>query len=224
MRVLVVEDEVRLARGLRIGLEREGSAVDVAVDGPEGVWFARENQYDVILLDLMLPVLNGHQVCQQLREDGNWTPILMLTARDGDLDQIEGLDAGADDYVAKPFNFEVLLARMRSLVRRGVTERPTRLVAGELTLDPASRTVDRAGEPIDLTAREFALLEFLMRQHGAVATKRQIMSNLWDFDFEGDSNTVEVFIARLRKKVDKPFGTDDIQTARGIGYRIRSDT
>ena len=223
MRVLVVEDEVRLARGLRIGLEREGLAVDVAVDGPEGLWFSRENPYDVILLDVMLPGLSGHQVCRQLREEGNWTPVLMLTARDSEGDQVEGLDSGADDYVLKPFNFTVLLARMRSLVRRGATERPTRLVLGDLTLDPATRTVDRAGQAISLTAREFALLEFLMRQQGAVATKRQIMANVWDFDFEGESNAVEVFVARLRKKVDKPFGTEYIQTARGVGYRIRTE-
>ncbi len=222
MRVLVVEDEPRLARGLRTGLEAEGLAVDVAGDGGEGLWYAQENSYDIILLDIMLPVMNGYQVCQQLRDEGDWTPILMLTAKDGDWDQIEGLDSGADDYVLKPFSFDVLLARLRSLVRRGATERPVSLTVGDLVLDPARRTVTRAETAIDLTAREFSLLQFLMRHPGDLVTKQQIMQNVWDFDFDGDSNVVEVYIGRLRRKVDKPFGREDIETLRGSGYRLRA--
>ncbi len=221
MRVLVVEDEPRLARGLQTGLEAEGYAVDVAHDGLDGLWFARENDYDVILLDIMLPKLNGYKVCQTLREEKDWTPILMLTAKDGEWDQIEAFDTGADDYVMKPFSFGVVLARMRSLVRRGVAERPVNLVMGDLVLDPARKYVTRADESIDLTAREFALLEYLMRQRGNVVTKQQIMANVWNFDFEGDSNIVEVYVGRLRRKIDKPFGRDDIETLRGTGYRMR---
>jgi two-component system OmpR family response regulator len=221
MRVLVVEDEPTLARGLQTGLEAEGYAVDVANDGLDGLWFARENEYDVILLDIMLPGLNGYKVCQTLREEKDWTPILMLTAKDGEWDQIEAFDTGADDYVMKPFSFGVVLARMRSLVRRGVPERPVNLVIGDLELDPARKHVTRAGQSVDLTAREFALLEYLMRQRGNVVTKQQIMANVWNFDFEGDSNIVEVYVGRLRRKIDKPFGREDIETLRGTGYRMR---
>jgi two-component system OmpR family response regulator len=222
VRILVVEDEPRLAGSLRAGLEAEGFAVDVAPDGGEALWFASENAYDVVLLDLMLPVMNGYQVCAQLRADGNWTPILMLTAKDGEWDQVEALDTGADDYVTKPFSFDVLLARIRSLVRRGVTERPVRIAVGDLVLDPATKSVTRAGDEVRLTARELALLEFLMRRSGDVVTKQQIMANVWDYDFEGDPNIVEVYVGRLRRKVDKPFGRDDIETLRGSGYRLRA--
>lgn len=222
MRVLVVEDEARLADGLRRGLEGEGFAVDIAPDGGEGLWYARENTYDVILLDIMLPVLNGYKVCQQLREEGNWTPVLMLTAKDGDWDQIEGLDTGADDYVLKPFSFDVVLARMRSLIRRGVSERPVKLSCGDLVMDPAGKTVMRGTDRIDLTAREFSLLEFLMRHPGVVMSKRQIMANVWDFEFEADSNIVEVYVARVRRKIDRPFGTENLETHRGSGYAMRS--
>ena len=221
MKVLVVEDEPTLARGLQTGLEAEGYAVDVANDGLDGLWFARENEYDVILLDIMLPGLNGYKVCQTLREEKDWTPILMLTAKDGEWDQIEAFDTGADDYVMKPFSFGVVLARMRSLVRRGVSERPVNLEIGDLELDPARKHVTRAGQVVDLTAREFALLEYLMRQRGNVVTKQQIMANVWNFDFEGDSNIVEVYVGRLRRKIDKPFGREDIETLRGTGYRMR---
>jgi DNA-binding response OmpR family regulator len=196
MRVLVVEDEARLAASLRTGLEAEGFAVDVAPDGGEALWFARENEYDAILLDIMLPVLNGYQVCATLRAEKNWTPILMLTAKDGELDQVEALDTGADDYVTKPFSFEVLLARLRSLLRRGTRERPTQLAVGDLVLDPASRRVSRGDVPLTLTSRELSLLEFLMRRQGDVVTKAQILANVWDFNFEGDPNIVEVYIAR----------------------------
>ena len=220
MRVLVVEDEPRLAGALRDGLQREGFAVDVAPDGGEALWYARENPYDVILLDIMLPVVNGYKVCQTLREEGNWTPIVMLTAKDGEWDQVEALDTGADDYITKPFSFQVLLARIRSLLRRGVTERPVKIAVGDLVLDPASKDVTRGGEKVRLSARELSLLEFLMRNAGVVVNKQQILANVWDYDFEGDPNIVEVYIARLRRKVDKPFERTDIETLRGTGYRL----
>jgi two-component system, OmpR family, response regulator len=223
MRVLVVEDEVRLAKALESGLEAEGFAVDVAHDGEDGLWFARENSYDVILLDIMLPRLNGYVVCRTLRAEKIWTPIIMLTAKDGDWDQIEALDTGADDYVMKPFSFDVVLARLRALVRRGAAERPVNLTVGDLVLDPARKLVTRAGEDVELTSREFALLEYLMRQRGNVVTKQQIMGNVWDFDFEGDSNVVEVYVARLRRKIDRPFGRESIDTLRGTGYRMRAE-
>jgi two-component system OmpR family response regulator len=223
MRVLVVEDEARLAASLRTGLEAEGFAVDVAPDGGEALWFARENDYDAILLDIMLPVLNGYQVCATLRAEKNWTPILMLTAKDGELDQVEALDTGADDYVTKPFSFEVLLARLRSLLRRGTRERPTQLSVGDLVLDPASRRVCRGDVPLTLTSRELSLLEFLMRRQGDVVTKAQILANVWDFNFEGDPNIVEVYIARLRRKIDKPFDRLTIETLRGSGYRLAEE-
>ena len=224
MRVLVVEDETRLAASLRAGFEAEGFAVDVAPDGGEALWYAAENEYDVMLLDIMLPVVNGYKVCERLRADGNWTPIIMLTAKDGEWDQVEALDTGADDYVTKPFSFDVLLARVRSLLRRGVTERPVTIRVGDLALDPASKKVTRGDEVIRLTSRELALMEFLMRRAGDVVTKQQILGNVWDFDFEGDPNIVEVYIARLRRKVDRPYGREDIETLRGSGYRLRSES
>jgi two-component system OmpR family response regulator len=221
VRVLVVEDELRLAASLRTGLEAEGFAVDVAPDGAEGLWLAREHAYDAILLDLMLPVMDGYQVCRSLRHEGIWTPVLMLTAMDDELDQVEGLDSGADDYVLKPFSFQVLLARLRALVRRGVTERPALVEVGDLVLDPARRQVTRGGVPLPLTARELSLLELLMRRGGDVVTKQQILENVWDFGFEGDPNIIEVYVARLRRKIDRPFGRADIETLRGSGYRLR---
>ncbi|MBO9524376.1 MAG: response regulator transcription factor [Nocardioidaceae bacterium] len=219
MRILVVEDERRLASSLRTGLEAEGFAVDVAYDGGEGLWYARENSYDAILLDIMLPVLNGYKVCETLRSEQNWTPILMLTAKDGDWDQVEALDTGADDYVTKPFSFQVLLARLRSLLRRGVVERPTRLRVGEVELDPAAKQVFLDGDEVGLTAREFAMLHFLMRRAGAVVTKAEILENVWDYGFEGDPNIVEVYVARLRRKV----GRDLVETMRGLGYRVGAE-
>jgi DNA-binding response OmpR family regulator len=221
MRILVVEDEKRLASSLRTGLEAEGFAVDTAHDGQEGLWYARENEYDAILLDIMLPGLNGYKVCETLRAEQNWTPILMLTAKAGEWDQIEALDTGADDYVTKPFSFQVLLARLRSLLRRGATERPAKLVVGDLELDPATKVVTRAGEEISLTSRELSLLEFLMRRRGEVVTKSDILGHVWDYAFEGDPNIVEVYVGRLRRKVDRPFGRSDIETLRGSGYRLR---
>jgi two-component system OmpR family response regulator len=220
MRVLVVEDGSRLAASLRTGLEAEGFAVDVAPDGGEALWLARETEYDAILLDIMLPVLNGYKVCETLRAEGNWTPILMLTAKDGDWDQVEALDTGADDYVTKPFSFDVLLARLRSLLRRGRHERPAQLVAGDLMLDPATRRVSRGQAGLSLTSRETSLLEFLMRRKGDVVTRQQILSHVWDYGFDGDPNIIEVYIARLRRKIDKPFGKLTIQTVRGSGYRL----
>lgn len=220
MRVLVVEDEPRLAASLAAGLVGEGHAVDVAADGAEALWFADEHDYDVVVLDLMLPVLNGIEVCRRLRERGDWTPVLMLTARDGAADMVEGLDVGADDYVTKPFAFDVLLARLRSLARRRVTERPTVLAVGDLELDPASRQVRRGGTAIEVTTREFALLELLMRNAGLVLSKSQVLGALWGFDFDGDPNVVEVYVGRLRRKVDRPFGTQSIRTVRGAGYLL----
>jgi DNA-binding response OmpR family regulator len=221
MRILVVEDAKRLASSLRTGLEAEGFAVDTAYDGTEGLWYAREHAYDAILLDIMLPGLNGYKVCETLRAEQNWTPILMLTAKDGDLDQVEALDTGADDYVTKPFSFQVLLARVRSLLRRGRPERPALLTVGDLVLDPASHAVTRAGTELSLTSRELSLLEFLMRRAGEVVTKADILGHVWDYAFEGDPNIIEVYVGRLRRKVDRPFGRADIETLRGSGYRLR---
>ena len=223
MRVLVVEDERRLATSLRTGLEAEGFAVDVAPDGGQALWYARENEYDAILLDIMLPVLNGYKVCETLRDEQNWTPILMLTAKDGEWDQVEALDTGADDYVTKPFSFDVLLARLRSLLRRGRHERPTSLSAGDLVLDPATHRASRGDAVLPLTAREMSLLEFLLRRKGEVVTKQQILAHVWDFTFEGDPNIVEVYVARLRRKIDRPFGRDSIATVRGAGYRLNDE-
>jgi DNA-binding response OmpR family regulator len=220
MRVLVVEDESRLAASLKKGFEDEGFAVDVAPDGAEALWLAAEQAYDVVLLDVMLPGVNGYEVCRRLRAREDWTPILMLTARDEDSDQVTGLDLGADDYVTKPFSFEVLLARMRSLVRRGPTERPVALTVGDLTYDPAAKSVTRAGVPIELTSRELSLMAVLMRNAGTVLDKAEILAQVWDFAFEGDPNIVEVYIARLCRKVDRPFGRNDIETLRGLGYRL----
>ncbi len=223
MRVLVVDDERRLATSLKAGLEAEGFAVDVAHDGTDGLWLARENQYDAILLDLMLPGINGYKVCATLRAEKNWTPILMLTAKDGEWDQVEGLDTGADDYLTKPFSFPVLVARLRAVARRGARERPTLLEAGDLRLDPGARRAWRGDVELELTAREFSLLAFLVRHRGDVASKGDILRAVWDFDFEGDPNIVEVYIRHLRNKIDRPFGRDAIQTLRGAGYRLRSD-
>ncbi|MDT9594591.1 response regulator transcription factor [Nocardioides zeae] len=223
MRVLVVDDERRLARSLELGLEAEGMAVDVAHDGTDGLWMARENTYDAIVLDLMLPGINGYRVCATLREEGNWTPVLMLTAKDGEWDQVEGLDTGADDYLTKPFSFPVLVARLRAVARRGARERPTVLEAGDLRLDPAARRTWRGDDEITLTSREFSMLAFLMRHKGDVVSKRQVLEAVWDDDFEGDPNIVEVYVRHLRNKLDRPYDRAAIQTIRGAGYRLSSD-
>ena len=223
MRVLVVDDEKRLARSLRVGLAAEGFAVDVAHDGTDGLWLARENDYDAIVLDLMLPGINGYQVCATLRAEQDWTPIVMLTAKDGEWDQVEGLDTGADDYLTKPYSFPVLVARLRAVARRGARERPTLLRAGDIRLDPAARRVWRGDTEIELTAREFSLLAFLARHPGDVVSKRQILDAVWDADFQGDPNIVEVYVRHLRNKIDRPYGREAIQTLRGAGYRLASN-
>jgi two-component system OmpR family response regulator len=226
MRVLVVEDEVGLAETLRDGLTGAGFVVDVVHDGVDGVWQATEmphGAYDVIVLDIMLPGLSGYEVCRQLRARQVWTPILMLTAKDGEYDQADAFDLGADDYLTKPFSFVVLIARLRALIRRGAPERPAVLAAGDLSLDPAERRVFRGEEPIAVTPREFAMLEFLMRHRGEAMTKRAILENVWDAHFAGDPNIVEVYIGYLRKKIDHPFDRASIETVRGAGYRLAAD-
>jgi two-component system, OmpR family, response regulator len=223
MRVLVVEDERRLAAGLRTGLTAEGFAVDVALDGLEGLAMARERPHDLIVLDVMLPGMDGHQLCRTLRAEQIWTPILMLTAKVGEHHEVESLDAGADDYLAKPFSYAVLLARLRALLRRGVSERPTVLTAGDLSLDPATRRVRRGDTEVVMTARELSLLEFLLRRAGEVVSKRDILDHVWDVDFDGDPNIVEVYVRHLRNKLDRPFGRRSIQTLRGSGYRLVPD-
>ena len=220
MRVLVVEDERRLADGVRRGLEAEGFAVDVAATGTDVLWMAQENSYSIILLDIMLPGISGYRICETLRAEGNWTPILMLTAKDGEWDQVEALDTGADDYLSKPFSFAILLARIRALLRRGAAERPAVLEAGDIRLDPATRRVSRGDTVIDVTAREFAVLEYLLRHRGQVVSKREVLDGVWDTDFEGDPNIVEVYIGHLRNKLDRPFDRASIETLRGAGYRL----
>jgi two-component system, OmpR family, response regulator len=223
VRVLVVEDEKRLAAGLKEGLEAEGFATDVALNGTDGLWMAREHPFDAIVLDIMLPGINGYRVCATLREEGIWTPILMLTAKDGDLDQAEALDTGADDYVTKPFSHVVLVARLRALIRRGAGERPAVLEAGDLRFDPGARRTWRGDVDVELTAREMALLEFLLRRKGDVVSKTDIVEHVWDYDFEGDLNIVEVYVRHLRNKLDRPFGRTAIETVRGAGYRLDPD-
>ncbi|QYG91357.1 response regulator transcription factor [Iamia sp. SCSIO 61187] len=223
MRVLVVEDEVALAASLARGLEADGFAVDVAHDGVDGLWRAQEVAYDAIVLDLMLPGMNGFQVCRRLREAEVWTPILILTAKDGELDETEALDTGADDYLTKPFSHLVLVARLRALLRRGAPPRPAVLAVGDLRLDPAGRRCWRGEVEIALTAREMAVLEHLVRHAGEVVSKRDVLDHVWDDDFEGDPNIVEVYVRYLRKKVDIPFGRAAIETVRGSGYRFAAD-
>lgn len=223
MRLLVVEDEAPMAESLRRGLEAEGFAVDVANDGVDGLHLAREVDYDAIVLDLMLPGLNGYRICRALREEENWTPILMLTAKDGELDEAEGLETGADDYLTKPFSFVVLVARLRALLRRAEASQPARFRAGDLSIDANARTVNRGDVAIDLTAREFAVLEQLMRSAGEVVSKQDIVEHVWDLHFDGDLNIVEVYVRSLRKKIDEPFDRQSIETVRGAGYRLRAD-
>jgi two-component system OmpR family response regulator len=218
--VLVVEDEVRLAENLRRGLSAEGFVVDVVHDGAEGLFNAEVNAYDVVVLDIMLPSLNGYDVCRGMREAGIWTPVLMLTAKDGEYDQADAFDLGADDYLTKPFSFLVLVARLRALVRRGAPVRPVVLAAGDLTLDPASRRVRRGDQEIALTPREFGLLHFLLRHRGDVVSKTGILSAVWDANYDGDENVVEVYIGYLRRKIDQPFRRHAIETVRGMGYRL----
>jgi DNA-binding response OmpR family regulator len=223
VKVLVVEDEARLAQALRRGLQAEGFTVDLAHDGEDGLHLALEGDYSAIVLDVMLPRLSGYRVCQRLRAAENWVPVLMLSAKDGEYDEADGLDIGADDYLTKPFSYVVLVAHLRALLRRGAPDRPAVLAAGDLTLDPATRAVHRDNTEISLTPREFALLEFLMRRRGEVVAKTQIMSNVWDSAYNGDPNVVEVYVGYLRRKVDAPFGRRAIETVRGAGYRLAAD-
>jgi two-component system OmpR family response regulator len=222
MRVLLVEDEVGLADAITRGLAAEGFEVDAVHDGLEGLWRAREHRYAAVILDIMLPGMNGYQICRTLRDEGVWTPILMLTAKDGEWDEAEALDTGADDFLSKPFSFVVLLARLRALFRRGAPPRPAILEVGPLRLDPGTRRLEREGRTIKLTAREFALLEYLMRRDGNVASKQDILDHVWGMDFGGDPNVVEVYIGYLRRKIDQPFDSHLIRTIRGMGYRLSS--
>ncbi|MBI2246089.1 MAG: response regulator transcription factor [Nocardioides sp.] len=220
MRVLMVEDEVRLAQTVSRGLRAEGFVVDTVHDGAEGLAEAQVRDYDVIVLDIMLPSMNGYDVCRGLRNAGVWVPILMLTAKDGEYDEADAFDLGADDYLTKPFSFVVLVARLRALVRRGAPERPSVLAVGDLNLDPSTRMVRRGGTEIALTPREFGLLHFLMRHPGEVLSKTAIVQSVWDMNYDGDENVVEVYVGYLRRKIDQPFGTTTIQTLRGAGYRL----
>jgi two-component system OmpR family response regulator len=216
MRILLVDDEERFATAVRQGLEAEGLAVDLAHDGNEGLWMARSNDYDAIVLDILLPGLNGYRICAELRDGGNWTPILMLTALDEDLDEAEALDTGADDYLSKPFSFVVLVARLRALLRRGAAPRPAVLQVGDLWLDPAAHRCWRAGQEVELTTKQFALLECFMRYQGQVLSKTALREHVWDYAFADSSNIIEVYVGQLRKKL----GVARIQTIRGAGYRL----
>ena len=221
MRILVVEDEKKIASALKRGLTAEGFAVDVANDGVDGLSKATEIDYDIIVLDILLPLLNGFAVCAKLRERGIWTPILMLTAKLGEYDEAEALDTGADDYLTKPFSFIVLVAHIRALLRRNVQADPTiSYRVGSLSLDPRLHQVNRDGTLINLTAREFSVLEYLMRFSDRVVTKREILDQIWDIDYDGDPNIVEVFVRRIRLKIDSPFSSKSIETVRGVGYRL----
>ena len=219
MRVLIIEDEELIASSLQQGLRRDGYVADVTGDGREGLWMATENDYDVIILDILLPGMNGYKLLAELRGSSIWTPVLMLTAKRGDYDQTDALDGGADDFLSKPFSYDVLKARLRALMRRGRVPRPSILQAGDLTLDPAHRECSVAGTPVGLTKTEFSLLEYLLRLDGQVATKQELLDHVWDTGFDRDSKVVDVYIGYLRRKVDTPFHRTSIQTVRGVGYR-----
>jgi len=223
VRVLVVEDEVKLAGLIRRGLREEGMAADVAVRGEDALWMAGATEYDAIVMDVMLPGIDGFETCRRLREQGVWASVLMLTARDAVEDRVAGLDGGADDYLTKPFSFAELLARLRALARRGSVERPTVIELGDLRLDPASRRVWRGEADISLSAKEFALLETFMRRPGEVLDRLQLLEHAWDYEYENRSNVVDVYVRYLREKVDRPFGVQSIETVRGAGYRLRAD-
>jgi two-component system OmpR family response regulator len=218
MRLLIAEDDAKLARALARGLRAEGYAVDVAPSGDEALQQARVYDYDAVVLDVMLPGPDGMTVCRTLREEGRWSPVLMLTARDGVGDRIRGLDVGADDYLVKPFDFGELVARLRALLRRGAPERPAVLTVGDLAVDPATRTVTRAGRLVDLTAREYGVLEFLARRAGDVVTRTELLDHVWDQNYEGSTNVVDVYVGYLRRKLEEPFGRRLIRTVRGAGY------
>ena len=223
MRVLIVEDELKMASLVRRGLVEEGHAADVAVRGEHELWMEGAHPDDEIVLDVVLPGLNGFETCRRLRQAGVWTPVLMLTARDAVDDRVSGLDAGADDYLTKPFSFAELLARLRALARRGGVERPTALEVGDLKLDPAARRAWRRGQEVELSPKEFALLETFMRRPGHVLTRLQLLEHAWDFAYENRSNVIDVYVRYLREKIDRPFGTGSIETVRGVGYRLRAD-
>ena len=220
MKLLLVEDDRKIAVAVKRGLGAEGFTVEIVANGTDGLWQATEGAYDLIILDIMLPGRNGYQICADLRDAGIWTPILMLTAKDGDLDEAEALDTGADDYLTKPFSFPVLVARVRALLRRTTGRNPIPLDVGDLHLDPGERRVRRGENEVGLTAREFDVLEFLTRRAGQVLAKDEILAGVWEYDFDGDPNIVEVYIGRLRRKIDEPFGQHSIETVRGAGYRI----
>ena len=223
MRLLVVEDELKMAGLLVRGLREDGHAVDVARTGDDALWMGQAVEYDAVVLDLMLPGLDGMSVCRAWRENGVWTPVLMLTARAGVEDRVAGLDAGADDYLPKPFSFAELNARLRALARRGVSERPAVVEVGDLRLDPATRQVWRGAVEIQLSTKEFALLDTLMRRAGLVLSRLQLLEHAWDYAYENRSNVVDVYIRYLREKIDRPFGRESIETVRGAGYRLRKD-
>jgi two-component system OmpR family response regulator len=223
VKILLVEDDKKIATSVKRGLEAEDFTVDVALNGTDGLWLANEGTYDLIILDIMLPGRNGYQICADLREAGDWTPILMLTAKDGDLDEAEALDTGADDYLTKPFSFAVLVARIRALLRRASGRDPAPVEAGDLRIDPGQRRAWRGEVEIELTSRQFDVLEFLVRRAGQVLSKLDILDGVWEYAFEGDPNIVEVYVRRLRTGIDEPFGRHAIETVRGAGYRLRSD-
>jgi two-component system OmpR family response regulator len=223
MRVLVVEDELKMASLLRRGLTEEGYAVDIARTGDDALWMAGAAEYDAVVLDLMLPGLDGLEVCRRLRDEGVWAPVLMLTARDAVEDRVAGLDAGADDYLPKPFSFAELLARLRALTRRGGAERPAVLEVGDLRLDPATRQVWRGEAEVGLSGKEFAILETFMRRPGQVLSRYQLLEHAWDYGYENRSNVVDVYVRYLRDKIDRPFERDSLETVRGVGYRLRTD-
>jgi len=223
VRVLIVEDEVKMASLIRRGLREEELAADVAIRGEDALWMAQATDYDAIVLDVMLPGIDGFATCRRLREDGIWAPVLMLTARDGVEDRVAGLDGGADDYLTKPFSFAQLLARLRALARRGPTERPTVLEVGDLRLDPASRRVWRGDSEIELSAKEFALLEIFMRRPGEVLSRLHLLEHAWDYEYENRSNVIDVYVRYLREKIDRPFGVQSIETLRGAGYRLHEN-
>jgi two-component system OmpR family response regulator len=221
MRLLVVEDEARMARLIKRGLEEEGHAVDVAADGPDGLWMAEENSYAAVLVDVMLPGFDGFELCRRLRAANIWVPVLMLTARDAVGDRVRGLDAGADDYLVKPFSLLELSARMRALARRDDRARPVVLSCGDLKLNPATKQAWRGSAELKLSPKEFALLELFLGYPGTVLTRSQILEAVWDFAYDGGSNVVDQYVAYLRRKVDVPFGRHDLETVRGMGYRLR---
>ena len=223
MRVLVVEDEVKMARLIRRGLREEGMAVDVTERGEDALWMAGSTEYDAVVLDVMLPGIDGFETCRRLRGDGVWAPVLMLTARDAVEDRVAGLDRGADDYLVKPFSFAELLARLRALARRGPVERPVLLQVGDLRMDPATHQVWRGDDEVALSAKELALLEAFMRRPGEVLSRLQLLEHAWDYSYENRSNVIDVYVRYLREKIDRPFGRDSIETVRGAGYRLRRE-